>query len=260
MTSNYTKDDDKVNSNMLSELHAERDLKAVNRPDAAVATTGQELWLDEKRVKNKMNFESRSLRSLTLNIEKATNKQDPALPQVDAVVMNDTQDGPPAQHRSMHQAAAADDDDDDDASPFNEHPTIDHSGQPCGCGCGKLLQRGYYITCFWCADKDPAIAWNKVARVLSYVEEIRQMIISTDYIMICMDITRKALGHPGYHRMMQTWKSMMTDIRTYCSNCHYCRARKSSSERGSIRVKGYHISKRPWQRCHIEFMVGLPII
>jgi len=37
--------------------------------------------------------------------------------------MNDTADGPPVQHRSMHQAAAADDDD----SPFYEHPTIEHS-------------------------------------------------------------------------------------------------------------------------------------
>jgi len=62
--------------------------------------------------------------------------------------MNDTADGPPAQHRSMHQAVAAaaaaaaddDDDDDDDDSPCYEHPTIDRSGQPCGCGCGKLLQ------------------------------------------------------------------------------------------------------------------------
>jgi len=57
MTSNYTKDD---NSNMLSELHAEQDLKAANRPDAAVATTGQELWLDEmpkKRVKNKQRID-----------------------------------------------------------------------------------------------------------------------------------------------------------------------------------------------------------
>jgi len=89
------------------------------------------------------------------------------LSQAVAVVMNDTADGPPVQHRSMLQAAAAaatDDDDDDDDSPFYEHPTIDHSGQPCGCGCGKLLQRGYYSTCFWCDDKDPAIAWNKVAK------------------------------------------------------------------------------------------------
>ena len=90
------------------------------------------------------------------------------LSQAVAVVMNDTADGPPVQHRSMLQAAAvgaaAAADDDDDDSPFYEHPTIDHSGQPCGCGCGKLLQRGYYSTCFWCDDKDPAIAWNKVAK------------------------------------------------------------------------------------------------
>jgi len=80
-----------------------------------------------------------------------------------------------------------------------------------------------------------------------------------------MDITHKAFGHSGYHRMMQTvrksyyWKSMTTDIRTYCSNCHFCRARKSGSERGSIRVEGYYISERPWQRCPIDCMVGLPI-
>jgi len=74
MTSNYTKDD---NSNMLSELHAEQDLKAVNRPDAAVVTTGQELWLDEmpkKRVKNKDELRQQKLAipEKKLNIEKAT--------------------------------------------------------------------------------------------------------------------------------------------------------------------------------------------
>jgi len=52
MTSNYAKDDD--NSYTLSELHAEQDLKAVNRPDAAVATTGQELCLD-KMPKKRVN-------------------------------------------------------------------------------------------------------------------------------------------------------------------------------------------------------------
>jgi len=106
---------------------------------------------------------------------------------------------------------------------------------------------------------------NHSNRIISYVEEIRQMIIPTDFIIMCMEITHKALGHPGYHRMVQTvrksyyWKSMMTDIRLYCSNCHYCRARKSSSERGEIQVEGYYISERPWQRCHIDCMVGLPI-
>jgi len=111
----------------------------------------------------------------------------------------------------------------------------------------------------------PLIRRTNSNRVLSYVEKIRQMIIPTDYIMMCMDITHKAFGHSGYHRMMQTvrksyyWKSMTTDIRTYCSNCHFCRARKSGSERGSIRVEGYYISERPWQRCPIDCMVGLPI-
>jgi len=101
-------------------------------------------------------------------------------------------------------------------------------------------------------------------RILSYIEEVRQMIVPNDYVMMCMDITHTALGHPGYHRMLQTvrksyyWASMMTDIRTYCSNCHHCRARKSSSERGSVPILGYYMSERPWQRCHIDCMVGLP--
>ena len=102
-------------------------------------------------------------------------------------------------------------------------------------------------------------------RVISYVEEVRQMIVPSTCIMMCMEITHKALGHPGFHRMLQTvrksyyWTSMMADIRMYCSNCHYCRARKSTSERGSIPIGGYYISERPWQRCHIDCMVGLPI-
>jgi len=51
-----------------------------------MATTEHELWLDEmpkKRVKNKDEL-----------------RQDPALPQVDAVVMNDTADGPGAMDSS----------------------------------------------------------------------------------------------------------------------------------------------------------------
>jgi len=71
MTSNYTKDDD--NSNMLSELHAEQDLKAANRPDAAVATTGQELWLDEmpkKRVKNKDELRQQRLLPMVQYMQK----------------------------------------------------------------------------------------------------------------------------------------------------------------------------------------------
>ena len=102
-------------------------------------------------------------------------------------------------------------------------------------------------------------------RVMRYVEEFRQMIVPNDQIMMCMEITHTALGHPGFHRMLQTvrksyfWKSMMADIKLYCSNCHYCRARKSGAERGSVPILGYYISERPWQRCHIDCIVGLPI-
>jgi len=85
-------------------------------------------------------------------------------------------------------------------------------------------------------------------RILSYIEEVRQMIVPNDYVMMYMEITHIALGHPGDHRMLQTvrksyyWASMMTDIvRTYCSNCHHCRARKSSSE---DRYR-YYMSERP---------------
>ena len=101
--------------------------------------------------------------------------------------------------------------------------------------------------------------------LLSYREEFRQMIIPDNFIISCLEITHRALGHPGFHRMWNTirksyfWKSMQHDVRTYCSNCHYCRSRKSSSEKGSIPIQGYYISERPWQRCHIDCMVGLPI-
>jgi len=37
-------------------------------------------------------------------------------------------------------------------------PVADHTGKPCGCGCGKVLEHHYYKTCFTCADKDPSIA------------------------------------------------------------------------------------------------------
>ena len=101
--------------------------------------------------------------------------------------------------------------------------------------------------------------------MLSYREEFRQMIVPDNLIMSCMEITHRAFGHPGFHRMWNTirrsyfWKSMQPDVRLYCSTCHYCRSRKSSSERGNIPIEGYYISERPWQRCHIDCMVGLPI-
>ena len=63
-----------------------------------MATTEHELWLDEmpkKRVKNKDEL-----------------RQDPAQPQVDAVVMNDTADGPGAMDSSY-------------IGPSNTHPEID---------------------------------------------------------------------------------------------------------------------------------------
>ena len=66
------------------------------------------------------------------------------------------------------------------------------------------------------------------------------MIVPDNQIMMCMEITHKALGHPGFHRMLQTvrksyfWKSMMADIKLYCSNCHYCRARKSEDSEGHV--------------------------
>ena len=50
-------------------------------------------------------------------------------------------------------------------------------------------------------------------RVMRYVEKFRQMIVPNDQIMMCMEITHTALGHPGFHRMLQTvrksyfWKS-----------------------------------------------------
>ena len=101
--------------------------------------------------------------------------------------------------------------------------------------------------------------------LLSYREEFRQMIVPDNLIMLCVEITHRALGHPGFHRMWHTirksyyWKSMQHDVRLYCSTCHYCRSRKSSSEKGSILIAGYYISERPWQRCHIDCIVGLPI-
>jgi hypothetical protein len=65
--------------------------------------------------------------------------------------------------------------------------------------------------------------------MISYKEEFRQMIVPDTLIMLCMEITHRALGHPGFHRMWNTirksyyWKSMQHDVRLYCSNCHYCR-------------------------------------
>ena len=41
-------------------------------------------------------------------------------------------------------------------------------------------------------------------RILSYVEEVRQTIVPSNCIMMCMEITHQALGHPGFHRMLQT--------------------------------------------------------
>jgi hypothetical protein len=67
--------------------------------------------------------------------------------------------------------------------------------------------------------------------------------------MLCVEITHLALGHPEFHRMWNTirksyyWKSMQHDVRLYCSTCHYCCSRKSSSEKGSIPIAGYIYQK-----------------
>ena len=38
----------------------------------------------------------------------------------------------------------------------------DHTGKPCGCGCGKKLEHKAYKPCHKCEDKDPSIASNKI--------------------------------------------------------------------------------------------------
>ena len=44
----------------------------------------------------------------------------------------------------------------------SRQPTTDHSGQPCGCCCGKQLEQRDYKTCHTCVNKDPDIANNKI--------------------------------------------------------------------------------------------------
>jgi hypothetical protein len=113
----------------------------------------------------------------------------------------------------------------------------------------KIIEKGYCLVLKKKADYVDFIMKEDLEdgnRILSYVEEIRQMIVPSNCIIMCMEITHKALGHPGFHRMLQTvrksyyWASMITDIRMYCSNCHYCRARKSTSERGAIIFRMSH--------------------
>ena len=41
-------------------------------------------------------------------------------------------------------------------------PVLDHTGKPCGCGCGKKLEHKAYKPCHKCEDKDPSIASNKI--------------------------------------------------------------------------------------------------
>jgi hypothetical protein len=42
-------------------------------------------------------------------------------------------------------------------------PAIDHTGKPCGCGCGKKLEHKAYKSCAQCEDKDISIASNKIS-------------------------------------------------------------------------------------------------
>jgi hypothetical protein len=44
----------------------------------------------------------------------------------------------------------------------SRQPAPDHSGQPCGCGCGQQLEQRDYRTCPFCVNKDPAMAYNKI--------------------------------------------------------------------------------------------------
>jgi hypothetical protein len=42
-------------------------------------------------------------------------------------------------------------------------PAIDHTGKPCGCGCGKKLEHKAYKSCTQCEDKETSIASNKIS-------------------------------------------------------------------------------------------------
>ncbi len=44
----------------------------------------------------------------------------------------------------------------------SRQPAPDHSGQPCGCGCGKQLEQKDYKNCHTCVNKDPSTAYNKI--------------------------------------------------------------------------------------------------
>jgi hypothetical protein len=51
--------------------------------------------------------------------------------------------------------------------PRRRLPAPDHSGKPCGCGCGKALEYKAYKNCYHCKDKDPSIAY-KQTRLFCY--------------------------------------------------------------------------------------------
>ena len=118
------------------------------------ATSGQPLLLPEAD-------------AVVIEVPAATG-QSPPLPEADAVVTElPTTSGqpPPLPARRVG----------------SRQPATDHSGQPCGCGCGKQLEQRGYKTCHTCVNKDPAIAYNKI-RVSCWG--------SGKSCTVCSDVTR----------------------------------------------------------------------
>ena len=116
-------------------------------------------------------------------------------------------------------------------------------------------------------DEEPL--WGPVKRVtilkhgteggnISIRVEVRQTVVPVLYRRRCLVRYHEEFGHPGTKRMVKTmartyfWEEMKHDVKEYVDNCHYCKARKISTQRAKPPVQSYSWPIRPFYRMHMD--------
>jgi len=78
--------------------------------------------------------------------------------------------------------------------------------------------------------------------------------------LIVLRLFHDAIGHPGSERMRLSisikyyWKTLDADVMSYCNNCHKCLRRKVSHHGGTPPIQRYPMSRRPFDRVHIDLI------
>ena len=103
------------------------------------------------------------------------------------------------------------------------------------------------------------------SRIIEFYEEFTQMVVPKHLIYTCLELVHNGSGHPGRDRNIAVlkhnyyWESMINDCAQHIHDCHYCRNRKTSHDRGIIPIQSYLVTTRPNERIHMDCLTGLPI-